>query len=88
MPKMGLEATIEEVEKGFNWPATQFARAAVATVDLPKYKLRKRTDDQYHIIWGMGVGEMGKEVTWYFGHRMLDAAKKALEAKGGGGNGA
>ena len=37
MPKMGLEATLDELEKGQTWPGTRAFKFAVPIDDLKKY---------------------------------------------------
>ena len=83
MAKMAFEATLDALEQGLSWPGTQLYRTVVPADDLKKYDLqRKRSSDQTHYsIWVLATGEMGQNLTYYYGHRPLEAAKKAYEAK-------
>lgn len=83
MPKMGLQATIEAVEQGMAWPGTTISHVAIAADDLKKYGLRKPKGDErtHYLVWALGVGEMGAQLTHFFGFDMLDAAKKAYAWK-------
>lgn len=81
MAKMAFEATLEAVEKGFTWPGTTMQRYVVAAEELKKYNLQRKkgSDATHYSIWCLGVGESGGQLTYFFGHRLLDAAKLAYE---------
>lgn len=83
MKKMAFEATLEALERGYTWPSTQLYRTVVPADDLKKYNLqRKKGSDQVNYsIWVLATGEMGQALTYHYGHRPLDAAKKAYEEK-------
>jgi hypothetical protein len=83
MPKMGFESVIEEVEKGYTWPGTTMQRYAVPAEDLKKYNLQRKkgSDATHYSLWCLGVGESGGQLTYFWGHRLLDAAKAAYEWK-------
>jgi hypothetical protein len=83
MPKMGFEATVDALETGFQWPGTYVRKLHIAVEELSKYKLQKKRglDTQYCSIWELAVGEQGGQLNTFYGHTMLEAAKKAFEWK-------
>jgi len=85
MPKMGLEATLDELEKGQTWPGTRAVKFAVPIDDLKKYGLRKPKgtpdEQQYISIWQLDICEQGGQPASFWGFRLLDAAKKAYDMK-------
>ncbi len=85
MPKMGFEMLLAEVEKSYPWPGTTMQRYCIPAEDLKKYGLkRKKGDEGTHCsIWVLGVGGTGEQMTYFYGHRLLDVAKKAHEWKFG-----
>lgn len=81
MPKMGFEATIDEVEKGYTWPGTTMQRCHIPAEELKKFGLQRKKGSEatHYTIWCLGVGESGGQLTYFYGHRLLDAAKLAHE---------
>jgi hypothetical protein len=83
MAKMGFEVLLGELEKKYAWPATELRRYAVAAEELKKYGLQRKrgaAEQSHYSIWGLGIGEMGGTLNYFYGHRPLDAAKKAYES--------
>jgi hypothetical protein len=85
--KMGVESTIEAVEQTIGgWPGTVLGRMVVTTEQLPEYGLRKPrksdTAQTHWAIWYIAIGQHGhpQPPKYYFGFKMIDAAKSALEA--------
>lgn len=85
MPKMGFEATVDLLEEGFTWPGTYVRKLHVQTDQISTYKLQKKRGETnpYCQIWELAVGEQGGQLTMFYGHTMLEAAKKAYEWKTG-----
>lgn len=85
MAKMSFEALITELEKGTTWPGTTMARYVIQSDDLKKYGMQKKRGEtgSHCAIWALGIGEIGQQLTYFYGHRPLDAAKKAYEWKSG-----
>lgn len=83
MPKMGFEALLDELEKDQTWPGTTIQRYVVAAEDLKKYSLQRKkgVDATHYSIWALGIGVTGGQFVYFYGHRLLDAAKKAYEWK-------
>lgn len=85
MPKMGFEVRLAEVEKGYTWPGTQLQHFAISAEKLKDYGLQRRkgVEGEHYSVWMLAVGEMGGQLTYFYGHTLGDAAKKAYEWKFG-----
>lgn len=83
MPKMGFEMLLAEVEKGYQWPGTEMKRYIIAAEDLKKYGLQRKkgTEATHYPIWVLAVGDYGGVLSYFYGHRLLDVAKKAYDWK-------
>lgn len=83
MPKMGVEAKLDELEKGLTWPGTQLQKFAIPADDLKKFGLRKPKgpDQQYYAVWQLNIGEQGGQMTSFYGLRLVDAVNKAFDWK-------
>ncbi len=85
MAKMGFEAVVSEIEKSYTTPGTSFFRVMLRAEDLKNYGLRKKkgTDDPSYLVWAIGFGEAGTQLSYFYDYKLLDAAKKAYEWKTG-----
>jgi len=85
MPKMGFETMLTEIEKGYTWPGTQMQRFVIPEGDLKNYGLQRKrgAEAPHYSVWMLAVGESGGQLTYFYGHRLLEAARKAYAWKTG-----
>ena len=79
-----IDDVLESVGNGFTNSAISFGFMMVPDAQMESYSLRRKQGGQAeHKACWLSVGEMGQPATiTFFGHKLSDCVKKALEWRG------
>jgi CelD/BcsL family acetyltransferase involved in cellulose biosynthesis len=78
-----IDDLITSITTGFQNPQWQAGNAWVADEQIEAYKVRRKAAGQtHHLLTYLSVGESGQTPTVFWGHKLSDCLKKALEWRG------
>jgi len=78
-----IDTQLSLIEHGFTNPVITTGTTWVPDEQMePLQMRRKKAGEAQHRLWYLSVGETGATPTTFWGHKLSDALKKALEWRG------
>ena len=75
-----IDDVLEQISAGYQNPQVSFGFMMIDDQHMEQMKLRRKvTGVIQHRICALSVGEIGGQLVTFYGHRLSDCIKKALE---------
>lgn len=78
-----IDDVLDQLATGFQNPQVSFSSIMVDDQYMEQIKVRRKaTGVAQHKLVVLSIGEMGAQAAQFYGHRLSDCLKKALEWRG------